>query len=253
MNTARFAALFARAAARSPLRQALIAALLVALSAPAAADDPKKAQALFVEGNKFYNVGDYEKALERFKDGYFVKADPAFLFNLAQCYRMLGQPEPAIREYRAYLRGRPETPNRAEVEGFVAELEAEIKRRSEARPPQGTVPPAAPPPPESATPPGQAPAAAAPPSPQVQQQVPKAASPVQHPPTQETPPPAAAATTDSAAAPSPTPVYRKPWFWGVVGGGVVVAGGAVGLAVALTTPENAAVQSSALGPVAVPF
>ncbi len=47
--------------------------------------------------------------------------------------------------------------------------------------------------------------------------------------------------------PSPPPVWKKGWFWGVVVGAVVVVGGGVGLAIAFSTPDNAATQPSTLG------
>lgn len=219
------------------MRQALFAILLLAVASPASADDPKKASTLFVDGNKFYNVGEYTKALELFKDGYFAKPDPAFLFNMAQCYRMLGEPEPAIREYRAYLRSRPEAPNRAEVEGFIGDLEAEVKRRGLARP----LPPAASP---ETAPPSSRQAPAVTPAPAPRAPVSAAAPAPKEPPTAAPPAEtnAPAAAVESPAPAPTTPVYKKAWFWGVIAGAVVIAGGAIGLAVAETTPNNASPQ-----------
>jgi tetratricopeptide (TPR) repeat protein len=213
----------------------LTAVLTLLAAAPASADDPKRARALYEEGMKYYNVGEYRKALESFKDGYFAKADPAFLFNLAQCYRMLGDTEPAIRQYRAYLGNRPDAPNREEVEHFIVELEAELKRRSAERPPMGVVAPAGTPS-ESQTvvpqPPATAPAATS--TTQGQEKPPAAEA--------AKPPVAEIAAPPHSESAAPAPVYRKGWFWGVMAGALVVAGGAAALAVAETTPANASPQ-----------
>ena len=226
--------------------------LLVAMSslggfpgANAGADEVKQAQALYEEGMKNYNVGEYRRALDSFKAGYYAKADPAFLFNMAQCFRMLGDAEPAIREYRAYLRARADAPNREAVERFIDDLEQELKRKSANKPPLGTVAPAAvqtsgsaPPAPIAVTSapvkenpaPAPAPVAAPAPEPVVVTAMP--------------PPP--------EAAPAATPVYKKGWFWGVMVGALVVVGAGVGLAVAETTPANAS-PTGDFAPVAVRF
>ena len=98
--------------------------------------DAAKAQArgFFEEGIRFFNVGEFQKALDAFKQGYLVKPDPAFLFNIGQCNRMMKNFEEAAHAYRAYLREAPTAPNRADVEKYIASAEAELQRRSTAVP-----------------------------------------------------------------------------------------------------------------------
>lgn len=112
----------------------------------------EKAKALFAEGNESYNLGEFDKALERYKLAYRVKPLPAFQFNIAQCHRKLGQHKEAIAMYQAFLLGVPNTPNKDMVDGLIAEskkalddqtiaqqnlesqkLEAEKKKAEEAR------------------------------------------------------------------------------------------------------------------------
>ena len=100
-------------------------ALLVSVRAASAADDPARARDSFDRGMTHYNVGEYRDALAQFKDAYFAKHDPVFLFNMGQCYRQLGEPESAVRQYRAYLRVMPGASNRADVERFIAQAEAD--------------------------------------------------------------------------------------------------------------------------------
>jgi len=66
-------------------------ALALAFSYPAHADDKATARAHYETATRLYDVGEYEKALAEFKAAYVAKDDPAFLFNIGQCYRELGQ------------------------------------------------------------------------------------------------------------------------------------------------------------------
>src|SRR5436190_20755952 len=97
-----------------------------------AADDgaaARAARAKYGMGMKHYNVGRYREALKEFEAGYYLKPDPAFLFNLGQCHRQLGDHEDAARQYRAYLRAWPAAPNRADVEQFIREADAAIAKK----------------------------------------------------------------------------------------------------------------------------
>lgn len=175
---------------------ALLAMLLGAAPPARAADDPaaKEAKAFYVDGMKQYNIGHYEEALKLFEKGYVAKPDAAFLFNLGQCYRMLHRPEEEIRAYSSYLRARPDAPNRADVEKFIADAESEVARRTNPAQPTGTMAPA-----------------------------PDAAADA-----------ARAATTPAPTSPEPaTPVYKKWWLWTIVGVAVVGAGAGVGLGLGL--------------------
>jgi hypothetical protein len=85
-----------------------------------------KAKALFAEGNESYNLGEFDRALDRYKLAYRVKPLPAFQFNIAQCHRKLGQHKEAIAMYQAYLVGVPNASNTAMVEGLIAESKKAI-------------------------------------------------------------------------------------------------------------------------------
>ncbi len=88
----------------------------------------QQARVYYEEGTKNYRVGEYRQALDAFKAGYFTRRDAVFLFNMAQCYRMLGEHENAVREYRAYLNEKPAATNREDVEKLIAEEEERIRR-----------------------------------------------------------------------------------------------------------------------------
>jgi len=137
------------------------------------------------------------------KRAYRAYEEPAFLYNIAQCYRQLGDKAEAIKFYRSYLRKVPEAPNREEVKSLVASLEAAMAEEKRAA--ENEVRPASPPS-LSAT----------------------------------TPNTAATAATLTASAPPKqhVPVYKKWWLWTIVG--VAAAGAAAGVAVAVTSQRTEA-------------
>jgi tetratricopeptide (TPR) repeat protein len=125
------------------MRWLAVMLLIVGLSGAARADDKALARDLFHEATRRYDLGDYPRALELFKKAYLNYEAPALLFNIAQCQRHLGDKPEAIKLYKSYLRKFPDAPNRVEVEGVVARLEAEGAQEHATRstPPQGTLTP----------------------------------------------------------------------------------------------------------------
>lgn len=125
------------------MRGSTIAALLLLAlalgAAPALAkEEANTAQARehFKTGTRHYNLSEYAAALEEFKEAYKLKEDPVFLYNIAQCHRLLGNHGEAVRFYRAYLRTAAAAPNLADVEELIrseeaaaALAEAEAQRR----------------------------------------------------------------------------------------------------------------------------
>jgi len=86
----------------------------------------ERAKDLFAQGKKHYELGEFTPALELYKRAYRAKALPAFLFNIAQCHRKLGQHKDAIAMYQSYLVGVPDAPNKEVVESLIAESEAAL-------------------------------------------------------------------------------------------------------------------------------
>lgn len=125
-------------------RLQLVALLLTALAAPPAhaKDDAATAQAKerWKSGTRHYDLAEYAAALDDFKEAYRLREDPAFVFNIAQCHRFLGNHEDAIRFYQTYLRQSPAASNRADVEALIlgeekalAEVKEKAAREEEAR------------------------------------------------------------------------------------------------------------------------
>ncbi|MSP62959.1 MAG: tetratricopeptide repeat protein [Myxococcales bacterium] len=174
--------------------------------------------ARYADGTKYYNLGEYKKAREEFRAAYLAVPDPSFLFNIGQCARMLGEGEEAIRSYRAFLRERPDTVNRAEVERFIAELQ----RPKDAK----------------------APASVESPKPAPAEAVAKPAAAVVG-----TPAPVVAAARE-------TPdysVWRRWWLWAAVAAVVVAGGAAVALAVVFGGAKDGPDPGGSAGSASVSF
>ena len=198
------------------LNSILILALVAGTVGSARADDHTRARAAFKLGSKHYNLGEFQQALDAFREAYRDYDDPSFLFNIAQCERQLGHKREAVREYRAYLNNAPESAgNHDAIKQIIAQLEKEIadEQATTKMPPTSVTPP---PPPATTTPPAQ------------------------------TTTPAAASLTASAppAEREHTPAYKKWWVWTIVGG-VVVAGVTTGLVLGL--PKSAPTATTSLG------
>src|SRR6185436_13409423 len=103
------------------------------------AQDAEKARQLFQQGSKYYDLGQFDKAIEAWQQGYDQKPDPGFLYNIAQAHRQKQDPAKAIFFYKGYLRNSPKAHNRVEVEKKIAELQKQID--SGAPPANTTTPP----------------------------------------------------------------------------------------------------------------
>jgi len=177
------------------VRVLTVAAVLLALASPAVAVAADDAGAE-LKARTHFAAGEYQEALDIYARLYAETMHPTYLRNIARCHQNLGNPDKAISSFREYLRKAKDlTPEqRAEVEGYIAEMEQLKKSRAAAGPPAAAAPPVAPP--------------LAAPSPT---------------PAPLLGPPAVAAT--STRDDGESPFYTRVWFWGVVAG--VVAAGVV--------------------------
>jgi hypothetical protein len=209
-----------------------------ASSAAASSKEKAEAKSHYDQGTVHYNLDEWPQAIDEFKAAYRVFPDATFLYNIAQCYRKMGNGAEALSFYKNYLRERPEAPNRAEVEKRIEELEAS----KATQPAPVLVPPPALAPAPTAVPAATAsasqpvaPAAAPSPAPEPSTGIGTAA------------PPVAAATTPagvdvSSTAPaaetsSSASIFKKWWFWTAVG--AVVLAGSVGTLLALSGTKSA--------------
>jgi tetratricopeptide (TPR) repeat protein len=189
--------------------------VLVALAGVASADDAAAAKKYFVSGSKHFDLGEYTDALNDFKEGYRLKDDPVFLYNIAQCHRLLNQNTEALRAYKTYLRRAPTAQNRDEVERKIAAIEEAqaAANKASTTPPNQVLPPDA----HTTGEPGTTTTA----------------------PSTTEPATTGNALTSSAPPPSDrTPIYKKWWLWTAVGVVVVGAGLGIGLGVGLSKGKS---------------
>jgi tetratricopeptide (TPR) repeat protein len=79
-----------------------------------------------------YKSGQYQKSIEEFQAAYEARPQPLLLFNLAQAHRKAGHPTEAQDLYERFLREAPDTDLRAETEGYLAEIRAELLQMKKA-------------------------------------------------------------------------------------------------------------------------
>lgn len=183
-----------------------------ALAADGSAKDKARAKAEYQKAQKQYDLGNFREALTGYSEAYRLDARPAFLFNLGQCHRMLGEHERAVFFFDRFLSFYP--PGKAPNDKLARELlaEEEEKLKAASAPPVAPAPPPAlePAPPPPALEPAPFPAVAPPPPPLVPKSEP-------------------ALVTESEG------LTTKWWFWTAVG---VVAVGAISAgAIAVAKPQ----------------
>ena len=177
-----------------------ISLLAPSLAWAAGSSDPttESARRFYLSGTKHFDLTEYREALNDFKQAYRVKEDPVFLYNIAQCLRLLDEKKDALKFYRSYLNRAPEAPNRAEVEQRISTLQTEVDQAAATSAP----------PPAVVTPP------------------PVIAAPVVA---------DAALQTHHEGR---TPVYKKWWLWTIVGVVVAGAAVGVGVGLAESSPAK---------------
>ena len=75
------------------------------------------------QGHRLYQLGRYQEAIAEYRRAYELRADPPFLFQIAESYRQLGATEQALFYYDRFLAGAAEGPDRDDAEERVSELE----------------------------------------------------------------------------------------------------------------------------------
>ena len=178
-----------------------------------------KAKALYKDGMKAYDVGDFNNALALYSEAYKLTQLPGFLFNIAQCHRQLANYEQAAFFYGRFVdTSKPGATNvelatqllgemkTRQTEKLAAEQkkadEEEAARKEEARKAEE--------------------ARLAADAPKVTSLVP---NPIDLPP----PPP--------PPIPEEAPVYKRWWFWTLIGVGVAAVATGTTVAVISSQPQ----------------
>ena len=107
----------------------LLAVFLLAL--PARADDAADAREHFKKGQTHYSLGEFQDAVQEFREAYRIRHEPAILFNIGQAMRQIRQFQQAYFYYQQYLAQRADAPNRVEVEQLMAQMKKKIDADAE--------------------------------------------------------------------------------------------------------------------------
>jgi tetratricopeptide (TPR) repeat protein len=212
---------------------ALVLALTLALGPAAARADSTadaKARALYKDGMKAYDVGDFNGALALYSEAYKLTQLPGFLFNIAQCHRQLSnfeqgaffygrfidtsKPKSANVELATQLLGEMTAKQAQQLAADQKKAEEDARAAEEARKAEE--------------------ARRASDLPRVTMLVPTQ---------MDLPPPPPPPLAEEP------PVYRKWWFWTLIGVGVGVAAVATGTAIAASAPT---VQPTTQPPIGMP-
>lgn len=110
---------------------ALLASLALARPAYAESKGKQTAESHYNKGMTAYTLGHFPEAIEEFEKAYELRAEPVFLYNIAQSHRQDGNPQRAAFFYRRYLDADPNTKKRAEVEKRIVDMQAELNAQKE--------------------------------------------------------------------------------------------------------------------------
>lgn len=86
--------------------------------------DKVEARKHFDQGRRLFDLRHYMESVPEFESAYRLSGDPAFLYNIAQSYRLADRPDEAIHYYNTFLKRAPNTTLRAEVERRLNELQS---------------------------------------------------------------------------------------------------------------------------------
>jgi tetratricopeptide (TPR) repeat protein len=79
-------------------------------------------------GHRLYQRGQYQEAIVEYRRAYELRAEPRFLYEIAECYRQLGAADQALFYFDRYLASAPDAPDRDLVEDRMTELESSRAR-----------------------------------------------------------------------------------------------------------------------------
>ena len=97
-------------------------------------DKTERARAHVKAAVAYYDDGKYEDAAKEMSTAYALKALPDLQYNLAQCYERLNRLEDAARAYETYLAGRPDSPDKKQVEKRILNLRERAKAEAAGAP-----------------------------------------------------------------------------------------------------------------------
>jgi hypothetical protein len=104
----------------------------------ASVEDPRA-----VEARRACAAGEVDKGIKQLADYLASTEDVIAIYNMARCYQQNGQVDKALLQFREYLRKAKDLTreDRQDVDGHIADLEAEQRRQAALAPTAGPTPP----------------------------------------------------------------------------------------------------------------
>ena len=99
--------------------------LVLGLCGTAHAQEIKEARSLAEAGAQNYKLGDYQSALDSFTQAYKLHPSPKLLFNIGQCHKYLKNYERAIWAFESFLSENPSASDRTFVQELITKLKVE--------------------------------------------------------------------------------------------------------------------------------
>ena len=114
------------------MRHTAVLALIILIASVTSAraqptDSKQQGNLAAMDAETKFKSGDYPGAAEKFKLAYRLDADPGYLFNIAQAYRLARDCVSSADYYRQFLEQVPSPPNLGQVKGWLADQEACVK------------------------------------------------------------------------------------------------------------------------------
>ncbi len=120
---------------RSIFRSIVAIAFVLAylLGAQSAVADPRleEAKKHFRQGEAYFKVGTFDKAIEEYAAAYALAPKAGVLFNIGLCYEKSGNKDKAVEYYDRYLRDAPNEDKAVEARARREALGRELEERDE--------------------------------------------------------------------------------------------------------------------------
>jgi len=127
------------------VRSIVIALVLVfaarAHAGPLSKPTKPEAREHLERGNRLFEVGSFDAAIEEYKAGALIENAPLFLHNIALAYRMAGKRKESIFFYDQFKRrAHPTGEMLAEIDKLIDQMKSELEERSKTMPPTEPAP-----------------------------------------------------------------------------------------------------------------
>ena len=182
-------------------------------SAPAqpAPTDPKTPKEFIGRATQRFSAGDYAGAIDDYRAAYQLRQLPTLIFNIAQAHRKAGQFQEALTSYEQFLKDDPKSTLAPEAEAHAAAMRAKIEAEKSSLEREAAARLA-------------------------QQRVDEAEALAK---AREEERKKAEAALLLATTAKQVPIYKRPWFWIVIGGAAAAAiGVGVGVGLYLREPSS---------------